>query len=195
MKKENSLFDYWLGCWMQYANFRGRAGRKEFWSFMLFQFLIFFVLDFVRIVNGTGFALFSVLFGSILGGSIPSGMNLVVEVLFALFSLLFFLFSLVPTMAVLARRLHDTGRSGWWGPLFFLSIVSNVTFFAILINSWGRKGGIPFFLLSFVNLLLAALLFAWTISRGDLAENKYGPSTRRLIFSLDEETEEDKSDV
>jgi uncharacterized membrane protein YhaH (DUF805 family) len=75
-----------------YANFKGRAQRKEFWMFQLFAFI---------------FAILLVIIDGITGSLDPiSG--------FGLFSGIFTLALIIPTIAVGVRRLHDTGRSGWW---------------------------------------------------------------------------------
>jgi len=69
----------------KYAVFSGRAQRKEIWYFILFDFIFAFVL---------------VLIDSLIG----------IYVLSPLYSLAV----LLPSLGVSIRRLHDTGRSGWW---------------------------------------------------------------------------------
>ena len=78
--------NWYLGCWKKFAEFSGRARRQEYWMFMLFNFLVSVAIGIVDGFLGTG--------GS-LGG-------------------LYSLAVLVPSLAVAARRLHDTDRSGWW---------------------------------------------------------------------------------
>ncbi len=76
---------WYLSPWKRYASFEGRSGRAEYWWFFLGQVLIGALL-------------------SVLGE------------LAAVFDALFFLVllaSLVPSIAVNARRLHDIGQSGW----------------------------------------------------------------------------------
>lgn len=68
-----------------YANFNGRARRKEFWMFYLINFIISFGLG-------------------IVGGMID----------FTLIGSIYSLAVLVPTIAVGVRRLHDTNKSGWF---------------------------------------------------------------------------------
>ena len=68
-----------------YANFSGRARRKEYWMFVLFNMIISFVVGFV---------------GGLLG--------------FALLSSVYSLAILIPTWAVAIRRIHDAGKSGWF---------------------------------------------------------------------------------
>ena len=70
----------------KYAVFEGRADRKEFWIFWLFNFVIGMILGIIGKVIG-------------MGGFLSGIYTLAV---------------LIPVIAVTIRRLHDTGRSGWW---------------------------------------------------------------------------------
>lgn len=72
-----------------YANFEGRARRKEYWMFGLINFLIFFVLCFLSLIPYLGI-IFSILWG------------------------IFMLGIMVPSVAVAIRRMHDVGKSGWY---------------------------------------------------------------------------------
>lgn len=85
---------WYLEVMRKYAVFSGRARRKEYWMFVLFNILISFVLGFA-----TG------LIGAILGKG-PALLGTV--------NLIYSLALLVPSIAVGVRRMHDTGRSGWW---------------------------------------------------------------------------------
>lgn len=78
----------------QYAVFGGRASRKEYWMFTLFNFIISWAIGLV-------FAFLEGMLG--LSGSLSNTMMTVYT--FAI---------LVPSIAVGVRRMHDTGRSGWW---------------------------------------------------------------------------------
>ena len=84
--------DWYIKCLTEmYADFSGRARRSEFWYFALFNFIASIV---VSIVAGV--------LGSVIGDAA------------SFLSLLYSLAVIVPGFAVSARRLHDTGRSGWW---------------------------------------------------------------------------------
>ena len=83
-----------------YVGFSGRASRSEYWFWVLFTIL-------VSLVAG-------IMDGLIFGTGTLSGIS----------SILFFL----PGLAVLVRRLHDVGRSGWW----FLSTILILPFLLIL---------------------------------------------------------------
>ena len=87
--------NWYIGCWKKYVEFSGRARRKEFWMFSLFNFLAGIVVGFLDGLLGTG------------------------SMLSCAYSLAVFL----PGIAVSIRRLHDTDRSGWWYLLVFLPIV------------------------------------------------------------------------
>ena len=81
----NEIIEWYLQPFKKYADFSGRARRKEYWSFALGHFLISLVL------GGAGF-----------------GIGLGSEYLGSLFGL----FILIPSIAVGVRRLHDTGQLG-----------------------------------------------------------------------------------
>ncbi|MFJ1748335.1 DUF805 domain-containing protein [Streptomyces sp. NPDC088116] len=82
----------------KYAVFSGRARRKEYWMFVLFNFIIAMVLAVVDALAGAG--------------GIISG--------------LYTLAVLIPSIAVGVRRLHDTGRSGWWMLIALVPLVGSI---------------------------------------------------------------------
>jgi uncharacterized membrane protein YhaH (DUF805 family) len=94
---------WYLEVMRKYAVFDGRARRKEYWMFVLFNMLVAigigFVLGFVGGILGIGTTLSS-----------PA-------------SVLYGLGVLVPSLAVAVRRMHDTGRSGWWILIPFANLV------------------------------------------------------------------------
>jgi uncharacterized membrane protein YhaH (DUF805 family) len=89
--KEQNM-NWYLEVLKKYAVFDGRARRKEFWMFFLFNIIISIVLGIIDGVVGTTGAAGSI---GLLGG-------------------LYGLAVLIPGIAVAVRRLHDTSRSGWW---------------------------------------------------------------------------------
>lgn len=139
------LFDAIRICLKEkYATFSGRASRSEFWFFQLFLFLltvvaqiiltIFFFLHFAsaaasaRDANDAAFAMVDSMFDG-------AGF-------FILFGIgaLFMLALALPTMAVATRRLHDTGRSGWW---LLLPVVPYLAFLAFTMWGWAGAPGAP----------------------------------------------------
>ena len=110
-----------------YANFTGRARRQEYWMFVLFNMIFIFVL---AIISG------------ILSGAFEAPGFIIIYVLYVLAVL-------IPSLAVAVRRLHDTGKSGW----FYLVA-----------------------LIPFVGSIWLIILFA---TEGDVGPNAYGPDPKR----------------
>ena len=117
--------------WSHYATFTGRSRRSEYWFvqlFLVFTNIAVAVIDLILmdgdvdrfIANG--------------GGGIVG--------------LVWILATIVPALAVLVRRLHDIGRSGWWALIGFVPIVG------------------------------AIVLLVFTVSDSAPGENKYGPSPK-----------------
>jgi len=82
----------------KYADFSGRANRPEYWYWVLALLAVNVVLAMIEgaiLAPMMGFEAFSPEAGQPL-------------------RLLFSLAVLIPSLAVAVRRLHDTGRSGWW---------------------------------------------------------------------------------
>ena len=102
-----------------YANFDGRARRQEYWMFVLFQIVIFFILIFISNLLEE-FGLFD------------SDVALWVFILYALATL-------VPWIALNVRRLHDTGKSG--GNLFInlIPLIGRI-WYIVLVASNGNVG-------------------------------------------------------
>lgn len=116
-----------------YANFKGRATRREYWIFTLIYYLISMVLMsfvlclfflFMGILTFSGNGMFESPF---------IGLFAMLGVYGAMFLVLvpFFL----PSLAVSVRRLHDTGRSGWYILLSFIPIVGLVIYFFLAQES------------------------------------------------------------
>ncbi len=80
--------NWYLKAFKQYADFSGRARRKEYWMFFLFNMLFTY-----------GTVILSILL------DVPALMFLAVIYVFA---------SLIPGIAVGVRRMHDLGKSGWY---------------------------------------------------------------------------------
>lgn len=88
-----------------YANFQGRARRSELWWFALFVNIMAFVLAFVE----------TYLFGSMF------------------LYMIFLLASIIPSLAVQVRRLHDTSRSGWWLLIAFVPIIGGIWLIVLFV--------------------------------------------------------------
>jgi len=90
--------NWYLKVLKNYAVFNGRARRKEYWMFNLFNTIFAIILSIVEVFIG----LSSVLVG------------------------FYSLALLIPSLAVLVRRLHDTGKSGWWVLISLIPIIGSI---------------------------------------------------------------------
>tara|TARA_B100000945_G_scaffold63184_1_gene47195 strand:+ start:56 stop:454 length:399 start_codon:yes stop_codon:yes gene_type:complete len=124
---------WFLKCLKQYADFSGRARRREYWFFQLFN-LIFFIV----IVLGLG------LIANALGAnesiSPEFGLNTIIGLL-----IIFYVLALtIPSIAVTIRRLHDTGNSGWMLFISLIPLIGPIWLFILYVknsqpgeNKWG----------------------------------------------------------
>jgi uncharacterized membrane protein YhaH (DUF805 family) len=117
--------------WTNYTNFKGRARRSEYW----------FVQLFLVIVNLAAAVIdFALMDGDVERFVANGGGGIV--------GLILILATIIPAIAVLIRRLHDTGRSGWWA------------------------------LIGLIPLAGAIVLLVFTVEDSNPTENKYGPSPK-----------------
>jgi uncharacterized membrane protein YhaH (DUF805 family) len=130
----------------KYARFDGRAKRSEYWWWALFEVLA--VLPFYAIV------LASFPWSSAVGGIDANGMPTSAtpptpSPLYLVASLALFVVGLalfVPTISVLVRRLHDTGKSGWWywiGLVPFIGGILLIVFLATESDRGPNQYGTP----------------------------------------------------
>jgi len=111
------IINWFIGALQKYADFSGRARRKEFWMFFLFYFIFAVVLTIIDNLIGWGFA----------DGTIG--------ILYTLFSL----GVLLPYLAVAVRRLHDIGKSGWWYFIGLIPIIGGI-WLIVLLATAGEPG-------------------------------------------------------
>ena len=116
------IVEYYKLFWINYVNFSGRSRRAAFWTAWAINFMICVILD----------AMFVLL-------ELP-----VISTLTTLFSLL----TLIPSISLWVRRLHDIGKSGKW------------------------------ILLVFVPLIGPVCLVYWACIEGSYISNEYGPDPK-----------------
>ena len=95
--------EYFLDAFKKYADFTGRATRQEYWMYILIYILIYIALI---VIDG------------LIG--IP------------LLSLLFLLACTIPFISITTRRLHDTGRSGWWQLIAMIPLIGLIVMLIFL---------------------------------------------------------------
>jgi len=101
----------------KYADFTGRASRPEYWWYVLAVVIAFVVARILESIFGVAHLFYS--YGPL--------------------SALLWIATIVPSLAVGARRLHDTDRSGWWLLLALLPILGGLILLVFMIIS-GTRG-------------------------------------------------------
>ncbi len=97
---------WYLAVLKKYAEFSGRARRKEYQMFALFNFIILFVIGLVDTLAGSP---------GVLG-------------------MLYGLAVLIPSIAVSVRRLHDTDRSGWWFLIALVPLIGIIVLIVFMVR-------------------------------------------------------------
>ena len=95
-----------------YANFNGRASRQEYWMFTLFMIIFGIVAMVADNILGTVFTIGE--------GSYSVSMG------YGWIYMIFWLAMILPALAVVVRRLHDTGKSGWFYFIVLIPLVGAV---------------------------------------------------------------------
>lgn len=101
-----SLIQCYLDAWRRYAQFAGRTSRRDYWMFVLGNVIVQFALGFLKAFGS---------FGALLS---------------LLISLIYSLSIFIPSLSIAVRRLHDTGRTGWW---LWISLIPLVGWVWILV--------------------------------------------------------------
>lgn len=105
------MLDTYMGVLQnKYADFSGRASRKEYWTFALINLAIAFILGFMVVI-----------------------MRSVAHVDLSFISMLFSLAVMVPGIAVAVRRLHDTNRSGWLVLVGLIPFIGAIAMIVLLV--------------------------------------------------------------
>jgi uncharacterized membrane protein YhaH (DUF805 family) len=117
---------YYLQAFKKYAVFSGRARRSEYWFFVLFNIIAAIIAAVLDNVIGTAFDGFG----------------------YGILYVVYALAVVLPSLGLLVRRLHDTGKSGFW---FFIALVPLI-------------GGI--------------ILLVLLVRDSEAGENKYGPNPK-----------------
>ena len=105
---------YFIKCLKNYSNFEGRASRAELWYFLLYWCVIYF---FIIIIDGQiGYSFLNL-------EDLPYNEYLPIGKFYSNVGVLVFLYrplTLVPSFAVIVRRLHDLNMSGKWAYSFII---------------------------------------------------------------------------
>jgi len=160
-------------CLKKYFDFKGRARRSEYWWFVLFTVIVSSVFSF-------------------LGGFLP---------VFTFIGLVCSLLLLIPQLAALTRRLHDTNRSGWWIVLMVIAMIGiygslcvmlmpyadklmaegdNMALAKIMADAVGSNAiaSTTMICSGLAYLFFFVITFIFSVIDSKWGENKYGPSPK-----------------
>lgn len=137
----------------KYADFSGRAPRPEYWWYILGLVIAGVVLSIVESILGLRGMVFGV-YGPL--------------------TCLLMLATIVPSLAVGARRLHDTNRSGWWqllawAPYALLFLIGPATGNAL--GALALAG-----MISIIAMICAIIVLIFMALPGAPGDNRYGPN-------------------
>lgn len=149
-----------------YATFSGRSRRSEYWWFYLFTVIV-----------------------SIVSAGIDALLNMVFDNGFGVVGLVAGLALLLPTWAVTVRRLHDTGRTGWWVllplvPTLALVVMGFVAVFVLVLNFGGSDASltwlvtVPILVLVLLTIASLIVLLVFLCQDSEAGPNKYGLSPK-----------------
>jgi len=110
---KESAMEWYVMAWKKFAQFEGRSRRKEYWMFTLFNILVACVLYIPGLIYR------------------ESALGLGLLALYGIYSLA----TLIPALAVSIRRLHDTGKSGWFLLLCFIPFVNLILLVFLCLDS------------------------------------------------------------
>jgi uncharacterized membrane protein YhaH (DUF805 family) len=143
------MFYYFLQALKKTFTFKGRARRKEYWSLMLAALIFGFVLGLILVISGAS------------------------EDTSNIYTAVFQLLLVIPSLAITVRRLHDIGKSGWFilspGGALFLTILVTYLF-----------DGLSFWYVYFAPFFVFFLFYHYLIciKKGDVGDNQYGPDPK-----------------
>lgn len=121
--KKVSLFSLFIGCWKKFATIQGRAGRREFVAWFLFNTAIAFLIAIVSfsIAERNGIDISQQIQTIVIVGTSAEQMDTIQPLLPYLLPLITYgIIALLPNFCVTIRRLHDLNLSGWWYILLLL---------------------------------------------------------------------------
>jgi uncharacterized membrane protein YhaH (DUF805 family) len=146
MDKNQTYFDNFIA---NYANFSGRATRKEFWLFQLAAFVVSLIITII------------VSFSEKLG----------------IINTLFSLFIFIPSISVSVRRLHDIGKSGYWllpgiiMSIMLIILIPLLIYLAIFSNFESFLGAST--LLVLIALVYNIVMLVFFVTPSQKTKNKY----------------------
>lgn len=163
MEKKMGFFEAVSQVFRKSFVFKGRARRKEYWSWVLFSALLNIVVAVAVMMMSSS-------------ATVQTCVSLLLAIL------MFF-----PGFSVAVRRLHDVDRSGWWlGGYYIVSFVYILILAFLGLDNLGEDATSATIVVGLLSLvfILAALIWAivmlvWYFAKGTDGPNKYGEDPKR----------------
>ena len=140
----NSMIAAYKEMFKNYANFKGRSRRRDYWYASLANFLIFMI----------AYAFFAPAILDMQNTGEPTTLSAMLMGVSSVAIVIYSIAIIIPGLALTVRRLHDTGKSGWF---LFLGLIPYI-------------GGI--------------VLFVFMVSNSQTGENKYGPNPKDELIHI-----------
>ena len=164
---------WFFKCFKQYADFSGRARRKEYWWFMVINFIISMVL-----LIGWIIPLVKLGYNSAISGVEDIDemeiMRTAMNSPFLYIYMLYYLAILIPSIAVTVRRLHDIGKSGYWA--FFIyggSFLGSISQYSLQTTNT-----LAYIIIALICFVIIIISLVWMFTNSDYGPNKYGPNPK-----------------
>jgi uncharacterized membrane protein YhaH (DUF805 family) len=109
---------YYFNVLDKYTIFTGRTSRKEYWMFILFNFL---------------FSGIAILIDNLIGTTIQTDYGVTLP--YGYIYMLYVLALIIPSIAVSVRRLHDVGKSGWFMLLVLIPVIGSIWFIVFMLSN------------------------------------------------------------
>ncbi|MBR6991828.1 MAG: DUF805 domain-containing protein [Bacteroidales bacterium] len=173
---------WFFKCLKQYADFSGRARRKEYWWFTVINFIIMmalmigFCIPFIKIGYNSAVA----------GVDDFDEMEIMLTAMkspFLYIYLIYYLAIIIPSLAVMVRRLHDIGKSGFWA--FFIcggSLLGTISSYIQGTNT------VVYILIALAGFVICIISLVWMFTNSDYGPNQYGPNPKGEGNPTEEQT-------
>ena len=165
---------WYFKCLKHYADFSGRARRKEYWWFAVINFIIMLIctLGYIIPFFKMGFDTAST------GADFDSldEMEIIMSSLknpFLYIYLIYYLVVLIPSLAVMVRRLHDIGKSGYWA--FFIvggQVLGSMSSYFQTTNT------VAYAIAALAGAVIGIISLVWMFTNSDYGPNQYGPNPK-----------------
>lgn len=101
------MFQHYKDALSKYATLEGKATRSQFWYFVLVHALIVIALTIISQIVGDKWGILS---------------------------LIYIALTIVPSIAIAVRRMHDIGKSGWWLFISFVPAIGWLWYLILLVT-------------------------------------------------------------